>query len=98
MANSSIPGPLGLDAESADTDVKLSVRHRVSPGPIRVAEGPTNKSKKTAKAAPAATNKTIIFHIYAPIIPVGDTPGNKGYSVQEFIDWFKAPDASDIRH
>jgi hypothetical protein len=99
MANSSAPGPLGLDSTSADTDVSFRCDvgcHRGhTPGPIRVAEGPTDKSKKTAKtakAAPATTNKTIIFHIYAPIIPVGDTPGNKGYSVQQFIDWFKAPD------
>jgi hypothetical protein len=96
MANSSIPGPLGHDLKLADTHVSLwcdvGCHRGHTPGPIRVAEGPTDKSKKTAKAAPAATRKTIILHIYAPIIPVGDTPGNKGYSVQDFIDWFKAPD------
>jgi hypothetical protein len=95
MANSGILGPLGLDLKSADTHVSLRCDvgcHRGhTPGPIRVAEGPTDKSKKIAKA-PSAATKTIIFHIYVPIIPVGDTPGNKGYSVQDFIDWFKAPD------
>ena len=95
MANSSIPGPLGLDLKLADAQLSLRCDvgcHRGHPpGPIRVADGPKDKSKKMAKAAPAAT-KTIIFHIYVPIIPVGDTPGNKGYSVQDFIDWFKAPD------
>jgi hypothetical protein len=63
------------------------------PGPIRVADAPTDKSKKTTKAPPAATKvDTIILHIYAPIIPAGDTPGNKGFSQQDYIDWFKAPD------
>jgi hypothetical protein len=95
MANSTIPGPLGNDLKLADAPVSLRCEvgcHRGhTPGPIRVAEGPTDKPKKT-KATPAPTIKSIIFHIYVPIIPVGDTPGNKGYSVQDFIDWFKAPD------
>jgi hypothetical protein len=96
MANHSIPGPLGHNPKLADTDVSLwcdlGCHRGHTPGPIRVAEGPMDKSKKPAKAARTATIKTIIFHIYVPIIPVGDTPGNKGYSVQDFIDWFKAPD------
>ncbi len=99
MANSIIPGPLGNDLKSADTQLSLRCDigcHRGhTPGPIRVAEGPDDKSKKTAKTAKtasAAKIKTIIFHIYVPIIPAGDTPGNKGYSIQDFIDWVKAPD------
>jgi len=98
MANSSIPGSLGHDVQLADAhgslwrDVDCHRGH--TPGPIRVADAPADKSnKKAVKAPPAATKvDTIILHIYAPIIPVGQTPGNKGFSQQDFIDWFKAPD------
>jgi hypothetical protein len=106
MANSTTPGPLGHDLKLADSRASLwcdvGCRRGHTPGPIRVAEEPPEKSKKpaksskTAKAAPAPPKKTIIFHLYTPIIPVGDTPGNKGYSVQDFIIWFKAPDDARI--
>jgi hypothetical protein len=94
MAPSRTPGPLQHDVHLTNShgmwcDVGCQRGH--TPGPIRVAEGPSDKSKNVATVARAATIKNIIFHIYVPIIPVGDTPGNKGYSVQDFIDWFKAP-------
>jgi hypothetical protein len=97
MATSRIHGPFGHDVHLANShgtlgcDVGCQRGH--TPGPIRVADAPKDKSKKPAKVAPAPTKvDTIILHIYAPIIPAGDTPGNKGYSVQDFMDWFKAPD------
>lgn len=97
MASSSIPGPLGHDVQLADAHASLrcdvGCQRGHTPGPIRVADAPTDKSKKTTKAPPAPTKvDTIILHIYAPIIPVGDTPGNRGFSQQDYIDWFKAPD------
>jgi hypothetical protein len=97
MATSRIAGPLGHDVQLAThgkswCDVGCHRGH--IPGPIRVADAPKEKSKKPA---PAPTKvDTIILHIYAPIIPAGDTPGNPGYSVQDFIDWFKAPDDARI--
>jgi hypothetical protein len=46
--------------------------------------------KKTTKAPPAPTKvDTIILHIYALM---GLGPGGRGFSPQDFIDWFKALD------
>jgi hypothetical protein len=94
MAPSRKPGPLQLDVHLTNShrtwcDVGCQRGH--TPGPIRVAEGPSDKAKKPATTARTAPIRTIIFHIYVPIIPVGDAPGNRGYSVQDYIDWFKAP-------
>src|SRR5437588_236132 len=97
MANSRIPGPLehGVHLTDAHGTLRCDVgcQRGHTPGPIRVADAPTDKSKKTTKAPPAPTKvDTIILHIYAPIIPAGQTSGSKGFSQQDFIDWFQAPD------
>jgi len=61
-----------------------------------VADAPTDKSKKTTQAPPAPTKvDTIIWHIYETLIK--PQPGNpKGFSKQDFLDWFQAPDDSRI--
>jgi hypothetical protein len=61
-----------------------------------VADAPTDKSKKTTQAPPAPTKvDTIIWHIYETLIK--PQPGNpKGFSKQDFFDWFQAPDDSRI--
>jgi hypothetical protein len=93
MAPSRIPVPLGHDVQLAThgkswCDVGCHREH--TPGPIRVAEKPKDKPK-TPPPTPTKVD-TIIWHLYETLIPAGETPGSKGFSRQDFIDWFQAPD------
>src|SRR5262245_35219951 len=96
MTYSRTPGPLGRDAhlaQSHQTWCDVGCRGGHTPGPIRVADTSADKSKKKTKTPPAPTKTTtIILHLYVPIIPAGQNPGDKGFSQQDFIDWFRAPD------
>ncbi len=57
-----------------------------------VADASTDKSKKPAKQAPAATkNDTIIFHLYLPITVTGDKAGDKGFSAEDYFSWIEGP-------
>src|SRR5215469_291744 len=95
MANSRIPGPLGRNVQLGDTLRKSSCdfecRRGHRPGPIRVADAP---SKKTPKA-PAPVVK-IIFHIYETLLK--PTPGGipEGFTKQDFMNWFNAPDDTRV--
>jgi hypothetical protein len=95
MANSSIPGPLGHDVHLADTHGKswpdVGCQRGHTPGPIRVADAPKDKSKKPA---PVSAN-TIIWHIYETLIP--RQPGYpQGFTKQDFVAWFQASDDTRI--
>jgi hypothetical protein len=111
VANLRIPGPLGHDVHLANSYGRLwcglGCRRGHTPGPIRVADAPTDKSKKTARnlVAPPVTGAiqgssssltkvdTIILHLYRDPKEQDKT---KGFSQQEFIRWFKAPADPDI--
>ena len=85
MTTSRIPGPLGHDVHLAIShgtlgcDVGCQRGH--TPGPIRVADAPKDKSKKPAPAPPSVN--TIIWHIYETLIP--RQPGYpQGFTKQDF--------------
>jgi hypothetical protein len=98
MATSRIPGPLQHDVHSADTHGKswcdVGCQRGHTPGPIRVADAPKDKSKKPAPAPTAV--KTIIWHVYETLMKptAGGLP--KGFSKQDLMDWFNASDDTRI--
>ena len=101
MATSSIPGPLKHDVHLANSngrfwcDVGCLRGH--TPGPIRVADAPKDKSKKTTKEPPALTKvDTIIWHIYETLLrpTAGGLP--QGFTKRDFIAWFNASDDTRI--
>ena len=100
MAPSRIPGPLGHDVQLATHgkswwDAGCQRGH--TPGPIRVADAPKDKPKKTTKAPPAPTKvDTIIFHIYETLMRPTSGGLPQGYSKQDFFNWFNASDDTRI--
>jgi hypothetical protein len=93
MATSRIGDPLGHDVRLANShgalgcDVGCQRGH--TPGPIRVADGPKDKSKKP-DPAPTAVD-TIIWHIYETLIPP-HSGRPQGFTKQDFFNWFNASD------
>jgi hypothetical protein len=98
MTTSRIPGPLGRDVHLANfhgtlgCDVGCHRGH--TPGPIRVADAPKDKSKKPAPA-PTSVN-TIIWHVYETLLrpTAGGLP--QGFTKRDLAVWFNASDDTRI--
>ena len=90
MANSRIPGPLSNDfhpGAHGKSWCEVGCQRGHTPGPVRVADAPKNKSNKPA---PIST-KTIIWHVYETLIP--PQPGYpQGYNKEALKAWFNASD------